>query len=195
VIVYARSPDKVPVDLREHASVKVFKGSLEDDNLIRQAFSVEGGIDAVVSALGPPVTGLHPKDAPIARAYGRVVEVMKEKGVKRIIVLGTASITDPLDTFDLKFKMMVTAVSTFAPYAYHDVLEIGLIFTTLAGDLDWTIARVPIFTSSDNRHYRASYIGEHTTGHTLTRDGFGAFVLDELVGRKWIKKRPMLSSA
>lgn len=108
VIVYARSPDKVPVELREHASVKIFKGSLEDDNLIRQAFSIDGGIDAVVSALGPPVTGLHPKDAPIARAYERVVKVMKEKGVKRIIVLGTASITDALDTFDLKFKAMVT---------------------------------------------------------------------------------------
>lgn len=108
VIVYARSPDKVPLDLREHASVKIFKGSLEDDNLIRQAFSVECGIDAVVSALGPPVTGLHPKDAPIARAYERVIKVMKEKGVKRILVLGTASITDELDSFNLKFKAMVT---------------------------------------------------------------------------------------
>jgi nucleoside-diphosphate-sugar epimerase len=108
VIVYARSPDKIPPDLREHASVKIFKGSLEDADLIRQAFSAEGGIDAVVSALGPPVTGFHPKDAPIARAYEKVLEVMKETGVKRVIVLGTASIKDPLDSFDLKYKAMVT---------------------------------------------------------------------------------------
>ena len=108
VVVYARSPEKLPLDLLEHPSVKVVKGSLEDANLIRQAFSVEGGIDAVMSALGPPVTGFHPKDAPIARAYERVFEVMREKGVKRIIVLGTASIKDPLDAFDLTFKAMVT---------------------------------------------------------------------------------------
>jgi nucleoside-diphosphate-sugar epimerase len=108
VIVYARSPDKIPPELRERPSVKVLKGSLEDTNLIHQAFSVEGGIDAVVSALGPPVTWFHPKDAPIARAYERVFGVMREKGVKRIIVLGTASIKDPLDKLDLQFKAMVT---------------------------------------------------------------------------------------
>jgi len=86
------------------------------------------------------------------------------------------------------------SVSTFAPYAYHDVVEIGRVFATLVDDLDWTIARVPIFTSSENRFYRAGYIGEPTTGHTLTREGFVAFVLDELVSKSWIKKRPMLSS-
>lgn len=108
VVVYARSPNKIPVDLREHPSVKVIKGSLDDVDLIRQAFSVEGGIDAVVSALGPPVTWFHPKDAPIARGYERIFEVMREKGVKRIIVLGTASIKDPLDRHDLQFRAMVT---------------------------------------------------------------------------------------
>lgn len=86
-------------------------------------------------------------------------------------------------------------MATFAPYAYHDVVEIGRVFATLADDLDWTIARVPIFTCSENRQYRAGYIGEHTTGYTFTRDGFGAFILDELVNRRWVKKRPILSSA
>lgn len=86
------------------------------------------------------------------------------------------------------------SVATFAPYAYHDVVEIGRIFTTLVDDLDWTIARVPIFCPSGNRSYRAGYIGEHTTGHTLAREGFATFVLDELVSRSWVKKRPMLSS-
>jgi hypothetical protein len=90
--------------------------------------------------------------------------------------------------------LFLLSVATFAPYAYHDVLEIGRIFATLVDDLDWTIARVPIFIGSENRHYRAGYIGEHTTGHTLTREGFVAFVLDELVNRSWVKKRPMLSS-
>jgi hypothetical protein len=90
--------------------------------------------------------------------------------------------------------LFLLSVATFAPYAYHDVVEIGRIFAALEDDLDWTIARVPIFTSSENRFYRAGYIGEPTTGHTLTREGFVAFVLDELVGRSWVKKRPMLSS-
>lgn len=89
--------------------------------------------------------------------------------------------------------LFLLSVATFAPYAYHDVLEIGRIFATLEDDLDWTIARVPILISSENRSYRAGYIGEATTGHTLTREGFVAFVLDELESRRWIKKRPMLS--
>ena len=86
-------------------------------------------------------------------------------------------------------------MATFAPYAYHDVIEIGRVFATLANDdVDWTIARVPILTNSNQQHYRAGYIGEHTTGYTLAREGFGTFVLDELVNKGWVKKRPMVSS-
>jgi UDP-galactopyranose mutase len=85
-------------------------------------------------------------------------------------------------------------VSTFAPYAYHDILEIGHVLEKLEGGFEWTIARVPILTNAENRHYRAGYVGEPTTGYILAREGFVAFVLDELVNRKWIRRRPMLSS-
>ncbi len=132
VVIFARSPQKLPEEIRSHPSVVIVEGSLEDEEAIRRAFTAAhpterrdgqeagpelnptGGsesthikIDAVVSALGPPVTKIHPSGHPIAKGYERVVRIGKEYGVSRFIVLGTASIPDSADHFDARFKALV----------------------------------------------------------------------------------------
>lgn len=107
-IVYARSPSKLPSDILFNPRVKVVEGSLTDSDALERAFAVEGGVDAVVSALGPPVLGIHPSGNPLAQGYMKVIEVAKSKGVKRFIVLGTASIKDDEDKSDWKFTALVT---------------------------------------------------------------------------------------
>jgi nucleoside-diphosphate-sugar epimerase len=127
LVIFARSPQKLPEDVRSHPSVVIIKGSLEDEEAIAKAFEAELpskktsdgstnsdttlsrklSIDAVVSALGPPVKWVHPAGHPLAKGYERFIHVAREKGVKRFIVLGTASIKDELDKFDLRFKTLV----------------------------------------------------------------------------------------
>jgi len=131
VVIFARSPQKLPEEISLHPLVIVVSGYLEDEGAVRKAFTVpcrtgrndkhsdeHGGaaecthtteihIDAVVSALGPPVMKIHPSGHPIAKGYERVVRIGKEYGVSRFIVLGTASITDSADRFDARFKALV----------------------------------------------------------------------------------------
>lgn len=114
IIIFARSPNKIPEDISQNASVIIVAGTFENEEEITRAFNSrrrEGGdplhIDAVVSALGPPVTGIHSSGHPIAKAYERIAKIAAENGVKRFIVLGTASIRDDHDKFDVRFSSLI----------------------------------------------------------------------------------------
>lgn len=128
VIIYARSPQKLPPEITTHPSVIIVAGALEDEEAISRCFTIHRTIesseldgdqsqapkkteaihiDAVVSALGPPVTGIHPSGNPLAKGYERFIRIGKQYGVNRFIVLGTASIKDEFDKFDLRFKTLV----------------------------------------------------------------------------------------
>lgn len=221
VIIFARSPQKIPQEISSHPSVVIVTGSLEDEEAIERAFTVpyptQGHettenreedntpktqdptyikIDAVISALGPPVMGIHPSGHPIAKGYARVARIGKEYGVSRFIVLGTASITDELDHFDARFKALVLGVQTFAPHAYEDMVQIGKLFNIL-NDTDWTIARVPVLIQHKENEgpYHAGYIyiGDGHTTTWLSRPRFANFVLDEVETPKWVRKRPLIS--
>jgi nucleoside-diphosphate-sugar epimerase len=149
VIIYARSPQKLPPEITSNPFVIIVKGTLEEEDAIAHCFTIrrkdEGlpynpesqtqshpepqsqppaqpqdsnhiaadtdndtiRIDAIVSALGPPVTGVHPRGHPLAQAYQRFIRIANLYGVNRFVVLGTASINDEFDKFDIRFKTLV----------------------------------------------------------------------------------------
>ncbi|KAH8920931.1 NAD(P)-binding protein [Atractiella rhizophila] len=191
VVVYARSPEKLSHDLLAHPRIKVVKGELDNVESIASAFDIEGGIEAVISALGPPVFGIHPKGDPLAHGYENFIQEAMKKGCKRFISLGTISIPDEEDGVDLRYKALILGVRTGAPHAYSDILAIGRTFESHK-DLDWTIIRVPLLTSSDDKSYIAGYAGKGPGVH-LSRKAFAAFALDEFETPKWVRKRPIVS--
>lgn len=79
IVVYARSPQKLPMHLHEHPNVTIVKGELEDPEALDMAFA--SSVDAVLSTLGP--TFGNPSGAPIAQGYAAVLEVMRRAGVAR----------------------------------------------------------------------------------------------------------------
>jgi putative NADH-flavin reductase len=195
VVLLVRSPHKLPDRFRSHRSVTVIEGQLTDVALVDRALA---GVDAVLSALGPPVTVVsgitYPNSKPLAHAYAVVVEAMKRHGVKRLIILGTASMKDEHDRFSVIFKTFVTGVAVFAHQAYKDVVAIGELVRDQGDSLDWTIARVPVLTSSPDDTFAAGYIGDGHVKPTLSRAAFASFVLKELEVGEWLGKAPLISS-
>jgi putative NADH-flavin reductase len=194
VVVYARSPQKLPERLREHPDVTIVKGELEDAQALDAAFA-GGGVDAVLSALGP--TFGNPSGTPIARGYAVVIEAMRRAGVKRLIALGTVSIKDDAhDAYSVVYATMVTGVWLGARSAYKDIVAVGEVIRA-SQDIDWTIVRVPVLKNDENRVVRAGYVGDGVAGaaYTLSRRGFAVFVVQELEKGEWIKKAPLITSA
>ena len=193
VVVYVRSPQKLPDSIKSNPSVTVAEGQLSDKAALSKALD---GVDAVLSALGPPVKqGItYPSNTPIAHGYAVLLETMKERGVTRLIALGTPSMKDKLDKFSIKFATLVAGVSLFAHNAYKDVVAIGETIRAEHGDLQWTIARVPILTSAEERNTVAGYIGDGKVHTTLSRAGFAAFCVEQLTSDAWLNKAPLVSS-
>jgi len=191
VVLYVRSPDKLPEDISTNPAITVVKGDLEDLDAISKAMD---GVEAVISALGPSVKRgpFHPSDTPLAHGYSRIIVAMFEHNVTRLIALGTASITDPNDKFSFQFWVLVNGVATFARNAYKDVVAIGETIRGEGAELNWTIARVPVLTDAESKEVLAGYIGDGKTKTSLSRAGFAAFVLGELEKNEWVKKSPLL---
>ena len=124
IVVYARSPNKLPDDLSSHPSLTIVKGTLEDLETLDTAMV---GTTIVLSALGPSVSQgpFHPSGCPLANAYKGILASMKAHDVNRLIALGTPSQPDPHDTFSAKFRALVTGVAVFARTAYKDMAAIG----------------------------------------------------------------------
>ena len=191
IVVYARSPQKLPARLNKHPDITIIKGELEDSKALDTALA---GADAVLSALGPSFG--NPSGTPIARGYSAVLDAMRRQGVKRLIALGTPSIKDEQnDKSSMLYSTMVNAVYFGAYSAYKDIVAIGEVIRACE-DIDWTIVRVPVLKNEKNRDVRAGYIGDDGAGagYTLARLGFAVFVLQELEKGEWIKQAPLVTS-
>lgn len=118
VVVYARKPSKLDDSIITNSLVTIYKGELKDAAALRRAMI---GVDSVLSSLGPKVSKgpFHPLGTPLAKAYALIMELMKERGIKRLIMLGTTSMKDPNDNFSIEFKALVGGVAVFATNAYR----------------------------------------------------------------------------
>lgn len=192
VVVYARAPEEIPEEIKYDPRVTVHKGQLDDREALSSAMK---GVDAVLSALGPSVSRgpLYPKGTPLARAYSLIIELMKSHRVRRLLALGTPSITDPNDKFSLRMSIIVNGVATLARTAYQDVVAIGETIRGQGNDLDWTIARVPLLSGANDKKFVVGYVGDGKTGVWLTRAGFALFVVQELKNNEWVKKAPLIT--
>lgn len=190
VIIFARSPDKLPQDITQNSAVTIIKGELTDLEVLSTAIQ---GVNVILSALGPLAS--HPAGNIIATFYGHLINLMTKYNIKRIIVLGTPSIPDSKDKLSLVFKLLIAAVRFAAPNAYLDIVAVGEVIRTKGDALDWTIVRVPLLTNKESEEAVAGYIGDGKTGTYLSRKAYAAFTVHEVENMEWIKESPLISSS
>ncbi|CAA7262112.1 unnamed protein product [Cyclocybe aegerita] len=190
IVVYVRSPNKLPDDIQKNPSVTIVKGNLDELDKVDQALE---GVDAVLSALGPIPGQVGIK--PIATFYGHLIDLLYKHNIKRFIPTSTASFPAPEDKRNWKFSLIVGMVHTFMKDMYNEVVEIGRVVTTKGADLDYTIVRVAVLTNADSDAVAAGYIGDPRIGLMLARKAYAAFCIDELEKRRWVKKVPAISNA
>ena len=113
--------------------------------------------------------------------------------VKRIIATATPRAADPLDSFDLKFKLAVLMVKLFIPSAYQDIVKTAEAIR--ATDLDWTIVRLPLLNNKPKQgRVNAGYIGDGKVNLYLSRADLVDFLLCQLEDGTATQNAPAISN-
>jgi hypothetical protein len=159
---------------------------------------------AVISLLGPDVSrdrGIDP--TMMAGYYGScVIPLMREHGVRRILFMGTLTITVPEDRWTLFQSVVVVFMRTLANRLYHTMHNIKDTFEKDASDLDWTMFRIAMIPGeSDEESWRrdredgevfAGMVGEKGWSKSIKRSALARWLVDTVENDdgKWTRKLP-----
>ncbi|KAL5347832.1 hypothetical protein ACLOAV_007242 [Pseudogymnoascus australis] len=198
VVVFARTPSKIPEDLTSNPLLEVIEGALTDLDALSTAVSTS---HTIISLLGPTTTRKF--DSTIySTFYTSLFALMRQHSVRRIFAMGTLSIPQPADKFSLMRLLLVFIVRLFANSAYHAVLDIARAFEEAGEGVDWTVFRIAgIPGGSDETAWRKDreegeafegWIGEGGWSLTQKRGALARWLVDAAEDGKerWVGKMP-----
>ena len=144
LVIYARTPSKLPADIAANPAITIIKGELTDEAALTSAFTSDGRrtVDAVLSTVGPALG--HPPTLPLTAAHRTIISVMAAQGCKRLITLSTSSAEDARDRFSLLVAILVFIVWVIQRNAYNDIVAYSKLVEeecTRHG-IDWTVSRL-----------------------------------------------------
>ena len=180
VTALVRRPAEFPLAER----VRVVEGSAFDQAAVRR--TVEGA-DVVLSALG--ARSLRKEDV-LERAVPLIVAAMKEAGVRRIIVLGSAgALSDSLKKQAAWRRWFVQNIvySTFLKWAVASQIDQWRVLS--ASGLDFTMVMPPMLLNSAGRGtYRIDGEALPRGGSRIAREDVANFMVEQVEGKDWVGK-------
>jgi putative NADH-flavin reductase len=183
-----RDPSKITLESDRLELITGTPANLED---VKRAAA---GCDAVISTLNNPrkteSLWAKPVNPPtlMTGCIRNAVTVMKEMGIRRIIVQTGAGAGDSFADMPLFMKAMIRLTNLKYAYADHDGQEQVL----KDSDLDWTIVR-PVGLNN-NETIKELAIGKGAN-HTamIPRKAVAKFMVDCLESKEYVKKAPIIS--
>ncbi|MTV22249.1 NAD(P)-dependent oxidoreductase [Staphylococcus delphini] len=173
---------------KSHENLNVLEGDTKNQETLHQAIK---GQDVVVSAMGPSLKrDKNDKNLPIKTSHEKIVEIMKEVGVKRFITIGTTAIKAKEDK-----KQMVTVIPPMIaklafPRSYAEVTGLGEVVKH--SGLDWTIVRfLNPNIKTDGNGYDVSF-GDTKGKLSVSRKNIAQAMYDAIKKEDWIGKMPII---
>jgi putative NADH-flavin reductase len=181
-----RKPANFPLSSR----VKLVHGSAFDHAPVLE--TVEGA-DVVLSAVGAHSPLRNENVLP--RVVPFIVDAMRQTGVRRIIVLGSAgALPDSLDKQPAWRRWIVQNVvyRTFLKWPVAE--QISQYATLSASNLDWTMVMPPMLTNDTARgHYRIDGEALPPNGMKISRADVADFMMRQINNPQWIKRGVYIS--
>jgi putative NADH-flavin reductase len=183
VVAFARSPSKLEM---QDERLSILQGDVTDAAPVFEAVS---GVDAVLSALGPP------RGAPagvMSEGLHNILAAMREHGVRRLLIVAGAGVGDPQDRPKLFDRLIGGTFKIMAREFYDEMIDVAA--TLRASDLDWTLVRVPMLTDDPGTgHVRAGYVGLGA-GTRLTREDLARFMVAQVDQETYVRQAPVISN-
>ena len=186
ITALVRDPSRVTI---AHRLLTVVQGDAADPAAVECAIC---GADAVVSVMATSASQKVARTRPLTRATRNVIDAMKKKRVKRLIVSSCKTAPQPGDKPDIRFKVLKVIVKLLTPESWND--SVGFIHLVRASDLDWTIVRIGRGEDVPPTGYvETGYVDKATRMRTSRADAV-AFMLDELLKSKHLRQAPVIFS-
>jgi putative NADH-flavin reductase len=183
VIAHARSQRGA-----DSIEVRPVVGDLADPEVVRRVIE---GSDAVISALGP-TQGARDDDRLVA-GFRAIVDGMETSPVKRLVALGTISISTAEDRPRLHERFLVSSVRMMSRPSYEAIRAYGKIISD--SGLDWTIVRVALLTDKPAPlSPRIRMLGE-SGGATVSRAAVAHLLLSEAAQPRYRLRAPVISDS
>jgi putative NADH-flavin reductase len=184
VTALVRSPETFPFRDR----VRVIQGSVFDADAVRRTLVTGGeGADVVLSALG--ARSLKKEDV-LERGVPLIVGAMRQTGVRRIIVLGSAgALEDSLKKQPAWRRWFVQKIvyNTFLKWAVAS--QISQWKTLSVSGLDFTMVMPPMLLNSPARgNYRTDGEALPPHGSRISREDVADFMMQQIGNPRWVGK-------
>lgn len=188
VTALVRDPEKVGLTSDKLSVIQGTPANIDD---VRKAIE---GCEAVVSTLSNSrkSDGLWAKviNPPtlMTDCMNNTITVMKEKSVRRIVVLTAAGVGDSFSSMPIFMKWLINYTNLKVAYADHNGQEQLL----MNSDLDWTFVR-PVGLNN-NEEVKQLLVGSNVR-HTafISRKTVAIFMVDCLETDEFVKKSPVIS--
>lgn len=178
-----RTPSRL--NLR-HERLHVIQGDIQDEAKVAE---VVAGTDAVLSVLGP--SSNQPTFA-VSKGTGTIIDVMRQHGVRRLVVAAGAGVRDPQDLPGLFDKGIGALIKLTAGNVYEDMVR--TVDQVRASDLDWTVVRAPMLTDGPARgDIKIGYVGGGV-GPRISRGDLAAFMLSQANDATYYCQAPVISN-
>ncbi|RTR28378.1 NAD-dependent epimerase/dehydratase family protein [Robertmurraya yapensis] len=185
VTAYTRRPNALNI---EHEKLQIVVGALTDRERLKDAIL---GRDAVLSALGPALSMKRQVvDLPITEAHKAIISVMEECGLKRLITLGTPSISAKEDVKQFITVFPNIMPKLFSPTPYAEMKGIETLIKN--SKMDWTVVRIinPNVRTNGNG-YSVSF-GDTKGKMGVSRYNAAKCMLETVKKDEWIHKMPIV---
>jgi len=194
VTVYDRKPEKLPETSRQNKNLTIHKGLLPDAPKTLDPLIANFG--AIISILGPNNMAGSGDELPNFYTWLlQKIRTLPEAERPYLLVMGTQSIADPQDTFQLFTSVHVFLIGVIAPGARYETNGIKRLFPPkgVNDDLDWCMYRLNVLNDGKGREgAKAGYVGCEGFKADMDREQLGKWLLDEVEQKKWVRKMPAL---
>lgn len=180
VTALLRHPQTFPL----RAAVHAVQGSAFNPAVVEQTLE---GADVVLSALG--ANSLRKEDV-LERAVPVIVAAMQKKGIRRIIVLGSAGAKPDALTKQSAWRRWIVEHLVYKTLLKWPVASQRSQYATLAAsDLDWTMVMPPMLTHGRGRgKWRIDADALPPKASHISRHDVASFMMEQIDDPQWIKK-------
>lgn len=165
---------------------EIIIGNALDESALREALR---GRDAVVSALGTPVSPLREVTV-LSSATRALVSAMKAEKVSRLVCITGMGAGDSAGHGGFLFDRLIHPVLLRKVYADKNRQEAAV----RASGLDWVLVRPSVLNDKPaRRKIRALTDLSGFHGGTIARQDVAHFVLDQVQADAWLHRSPLIS--